>query len=460
MKDTGSASEDAALMAALFGKENMAAAQILTENTGVMDNYNKTLGGTSTAYEQAAKVMDTTAEKAARLSAKWDVFTEKIGAVLLPILDAAVAGLTSMADALNDIASAVSDFDIGKILDKGKDAVRGFAEYSTLGLSESVLSWVGLGKETDKAANKTKQGAKEMRQATKDVEAVGKAVDETTKKVRGSSRGGGIIAPLAGSVGALRAQLSEAQKQQTDFTVYGSERYNALGLEIEGLTRQIERMGGKFKADQIPIAAMSDEFLAALVPTQQLADELAKISDNIVLIDTVASEADFARRMAEKLEELDEGVMKFVDAGKAIGNVFSAAAFSDEGLKGAMKQTLNMLISFAEAQLLVGTAVATLQTIFGNFGGLVALAGAVALLETARGAVGSFRTGIDYVPRDQMPAFLHRGEAVLREDEAERYRQGKAPKGSGRKDSPVRVQFVAFESAIQDSNVRRSRRMA
>jgi len=63
---------DTALLTKLFGKENILAGQALINNIGKLDDYNAKLQDTNTAHEQAAIIMESPAEKAARLKAKID----------------------------------------------------------------------------------------------------------------------------------------------------------------------------------------------------------------------------------------------------------------------------------------------------------------------------------------------------------------------------------------------------
>jgi hypothetical protein len=155
---------------------------------------------------------------------------------------------------------------------------------------------------------------------------------------------------------------------------------------------------------------------------------------------------------ADALAGSQEMLDKYSDSIMAIGGVFQTAFSETGGMKDALKQTLNLLIDFAEKQLLVASAVATLRGVFGDIGGLIALGGAVALLEIARGAVNSFQGGIDYVPRDGVKAMLHKGERVLTKQQAEDYRSGQGGK------TDVLVHFSRFESVIEDSHIRRGRR--
>jgi TP901 family phage tail tape measure protein len=69
---------DAALMNKLFGRENAAAASILVRSTDDMDKMTQAITGTSTAYEMAAVVMETTEEKQKRIQASIDDFKVSI----------------------------------------------------------------------------------------------------------------------------------------------------------------------------------------------------------------------------------------------------------------------------------------------------------------------------------------------------------------------------------------------
>lgn len=66
--------QDAALMSAMFGKENSNAAMALIGQTTEMDRLTAAVKGTNSVYEQAAIVMESPAEKNARLKAQIDDF--------------------------------------------------------------------------------------------------------------------------------------------------------------------------------------------------------------------------------------------------------------------------------------------------------------------------------------------------------------------------------------------------
>ena len=111
--------KDSALMSAMFGKENANAAMALISQTGEMDRLTEAVKGTSEAYDQAAIVMESPAEKNARLKAQvddlkislfnatngWLGYTAVIGDVgrdignLLPLYELMKGGITRLVGA-------------------------------------------------------------------------------------------------------------------------------------------------------------------------------------------------------------------------------------------------------------------------------------------------------------------------------------------------------------------------
>ena len=65
---------DQALVTKLFGKENSNAAIAMISNTDEANRLTEAVSGTNTAYEQAAIIMESPAEKNARLKAQIDDF--------------------------------------------------------------------------------------------------------------------------------------------------------------------------------------------------------------------------------------------------------------------------------------------------------------------------------------------------------------------------------------------------
>ena len=91
--------KDTALFSKLFGMENSNAALALVQGTSEIDRYTTAIQGTNTAYDQAAIIMDTYAEKKLRVQARFDdlkisvfnatgdmgIWVETIAGALVPI---------------------------------------------------------------------------------------------------------------------------------------------------------------------------------------------------------------------------------------------------------------------------------------------------------------------------------------------------------------------------------------
>lgn len=64
--------QDTALFGKLFGRENVNAAMALVQGTDEVDRYTQAITNTNTAYEQARTIMDSYAERQARIKAQFD----------------------------------------------------------------------------------------------------------------------------------------------------------------------------------------------------------------------------------------------------------------------------------------------------------------------------------------------------------------------------------------------------
>lgn len=99
---------DSALMSATFGKENSNAAMALISQTAEMDRLTEAIKGTNTAYEQASIVMESPAEKNARLQAQIDDF--KIS--LFNVTDGVIGYASVLAQTTSDVMNLVPAFQL------------------------------------------------------------------------------------------------------------------------------------------------------------------------------------------------------------------------------------------------------------------------------------------------------------------------------------------------------------
>ena len=117
--------KDSALMSAVFGKENSNAALALISQTGEVDRLTTAVKGTNSAYEQAAIIMESPAEKNARLKARIDDF--KIS------LFNATNGLMGYASVLGDTTRDVANLaPLYEVTSKGITKLVGAQRIQTL----------------------------------------------------------------------------------------------------------------------------------------------------------------------------------------------------------------------------------------------------------------------------------------------------------------------------------------
>jgi len=93
---------DSALMSKLFGRANAAAAQSLLQSVDAQDEMTNAITGTNTAFDQAAIMMDTGAEKQARMKASIDDFKVSVFN--------ATGGVFAYLEPISDVARQMSAF--------------------------------------------------------------------------------------------------------------------------------------------------------------------------------------------------------------------------------------------------------------------------------------------------------------------------------------------------------------
>ncbi len=117
-------------------------------------------------------------------------------------------------------------------------------------------------------------------------------------------------------------------------------------------------------------------------------------------------------------------------AWSGVSNIFKGIW---EGILGLLKNIANTIINTVNG--MINTIGKGVNAIAGLFGGHVDMP-----------QIPKFRSGLDYVPSDDFPALLHRGEAVLTSAEASAWRSGQG-RGGGLSDSDCRsiAKYMAAE---------------
>jgi len=105
--------KDTVLLAHLFGRENINAAQLLIKNAQAVDEMGKKVTGTNTAYEQAAIQTDTYNGALSRFKGAVESISIKIGDVFLPSVTKGINWLTNgLSNAVNYIVQMYNKSEI------------------------------------------------------------------------------------------------------------------------------------------------------------------------------------------------------------------------------------------------------------------------------------------------------------------------------------------------------------
>lgn len=404
--------ERAALLNKIYGESAQNLGTALMTNVGQFGELEAALIGTKTAQEQANTMLDTT-------EGKWNRFAAFIDNTLVKSLEAAKSFLGNIFGALEQIAS----LDLAKAGDSVTSAIRDIASYSTLGLSETALGWVGLGEESEKTAKKVEKSSKKIKAATP------KAPDAPAASGKKSSGG------------------KSAKKEAQDWQAILKDLQKTYG----GLREGQEGFVGPGLMDGITIATA----------------QVKTFEDSILSLSTVS--ADGVLTLQDDMSVMIGLYEGLAEAGTDAFQGMGAALMGEaDAMKGVLKNLLNIVITYVEGLILASAAAASGKAVT-SFGlSLITdaplLAAAFAGLEIARGVVNSFEVGSPFIPRDQY-ARLHKGEAVLTADQnAERMKANGAVSAGSRvgplktTQTTIAVRPVMFDYSIDRNRMATARR--
>jgi len=430
LKKVQDPTKQSAILIQLFGQENFVAAQTLVNLTEDTDNFTAALEGTNTALDQANVKMDTTSQK-------WKRFTTFIENEAVASLEKAQSAIGNLFAGVADVVSGDGDlFDrLGRAGISLIEATGDVIDYSTLGIIKTN-KWMGLTQDVGDATGELKAGNQELSDTVVNTAGNIETLDNSVKKLGSTIKK--AVPPIAGSLGEMDNKLRELNAELRDRLVPGTKEF-ALKL-------------GEIGAQERSIKAIKD---AMIVPegTKLIFDE-----------DFGEIIGDLGDLPVDEITNFQQAWAMLGLTMGTVGEVFQTAfSGGDDAMKNALKAILNVGIGFLEAEIAIAAGFSTVSALLSGgislFKDAPLLAAAFVGLQAAKGFVGSFRTGLDYVPKDAMPAILHKGEAVLPQDEADNYRSGGGKFGSGNQPMRVQVHISRFETAIEDAHVNRSRRI-
>ena len=165
----------------------------------------------------------------------------------------------------------------------------------------------------------------------------------------------------------------------------------------------------------------------AVTEAQNAAQSAAQVAANTVMSSASLVPVDAetpVSAMADIMENdmsMEEAGTEAVDrAGSAMQSAVNSAGFDTAGRIGMQKfiQGINSMQGavMSAVNAIASAAANRMQQ---------ALQQIQAMANSATSSVGRYATGLDYVPYDEFPAILHKGEAVLTASEAAAWRAGK-----------------------------------
>jgi TP901 family phage tail tape measure protein len=466
-----------------FGDRTAVAAEKLLSVVDGMSQFESKLIGTNTVTEQAAIKLDT-------LNSKWSKFTTQaqnfvdtgIGIQLDKFKDSITSffGLFSSFGS-EDIINQEGVKQFNSWLDKrtnllpktlrteieNKEKIRLLTEQdnqasirSEKNIKAQIDSLKSQNSELDISSKKYKENLNLITKLQKELDAAsGKRGGKSTKDN-----------PIVGSLGDLKNQLSEVNKELESKLVPGSDAFLIAVNKSRELEKAIEQLEIKIQnikfSDILARAESYNPEIAYGMSVGFTSEYIRGIDDTIRSMPKVPTPFDNMQKDAEKQ------LQSVIQLGQLFGETIGGAiADGESGLKNALKKILITLIDFLEKEVLIATVSAILKTVFGDFTGLILLGTGIALLEATKAAVNSFDVGTSNIPSDQL-AKVHRGEMIIPDDFSSAIRRGDLAlignngnrssayerKGSAKPEIYVRQTFTNFESGVNSYMQNQNRR--
>lgn len=431
------------------------------------DEFSEALKGAEGALNATDKAGKTTADRIQELKNQWTLALAEIGEAFAPLLETLLPLLTEGLSGVVKLVKEIIDTITGANLAD---------EIENIQVPPAVLhSHEELRKSSVRNAESLKEEQKQLRAMNKEAEEATKTIDDAvnaTNKLAGANNNAG---------GSIKT-LSLEEKQLADERAKNSEKYVALleeqrtqnqknladELKSQGLIQQsykirldlVKKQHDKEKEELKKLIEANKATSTDLVNLEQAqADEIRAINDEMYRdIDAQRQESINKHRQALKdmvsavNQDLGSSVQNLVqvmsdefstaeDKMKAL-QTFTASAFGQIGSalsdlakdlvmggdawgnlgKSALRALAGIVRALAEEM----TARAVVAAFTLNWGGAALLgAGATAAYIAAgliEGWANSLLMGEDYVPYDNYPARLHKGEMVLTRQDAERFR--------------------------------------
>lgn len=175
------------------------------------------------------------------------------------------------------------------------------------------------------------------------------------------------------------------------------------------------------------VATAGASMQGAVTEAQNAAQSAAQAAANTVIssaslvpVDAETPVSAMANVMENDMSMEEAGIEAVDRAGSSMQSAVATAGFDSAG-QTAMQRFIQGINSMQGAVMAAVNAIASAAASRVQ----QALSSIQAMAASAGGSVGGYATGLDYVPYDEFPALLHKGEAVLTASEAAAWRAGK-----------------------------------
>lgn len=457
-----SASQSGLAINDLFGSTEAGnGANILLNNIGDVNSalsaMSSNVGATESAY---SKVMDTFAEKTAKLKNNWNLLLEGIGEKLLPIASGFVDVLNSgfdkllgnnpfkgQASSLEEATQKAQDYQaqidaIYAKYDAGEEITNGDM-YRINQLTAAMNSYreqeEAFKNGTSEIAESAADPAEKFQEATETYTAAAEQLMqtylETYEQTLGSVQGWfGPFDKAAISVKTSLSEITSNMQSQIDFNTQYADNLqyladNGLGSLSESLqaygkdgaayaatiAQALQDAGGATTKEGQAIVEQFTSLLSGVEESQSgLAENLVNMSGDFTTAMQQMSD-DYASAIdgLDKSSEAEAAAKATMD--KFLGSINSGKS----GVLAAMSGLGSQMTSALQSSL--GTVTMTVDVQF------------------VGGAMPGRAIGMDYVPYNGYVAELHRGEAILNSYEADQWRRGRS---GGQAQRPVINQYI------------------
>lgn len=333
-------------MTKLFGRENVNAAMILSQNVDKIKELTKALTGTDTAYEQASIRTNNLNGDLLGLTSAFEGLAIKAGQSASGPLR---TGIQSASDAINSLSNnltTVADIATYAVLPV-------IGARMTTGLQEQTKEWVKTEKASRSAANQMKntalQGINAAEESLKKIEIQGRALTAHNQEI---NKYGIQTLNLASERNKLYRQESEALLQKTKYTKLLTEANNKLSISNRALSLSGRALNGVYSALGGPVGAamlagsaiyyFHNKAIEARESAIHLKRAVAETTDELMRLSQV--------KLAVKIDDVREGLKNIEEQEKIVRNQLEG--YSDikiQGLENRGKGFLGSLYTWHES---------------------------------------------------------------------------------------------------------------